>query len=40
LSYVPSKESEPDVIDIRLEETRAEFRGRKVRVRTRVTRYV
>jgi len=33
LSYVPSKEPESDIIDIRLEEIRAEFHGRKVRVR-------
>ena len=33
LSYVPSKEPEPGIIDIRLKEVRAEFHGRKVRVR-------
>jgi len=36
LSYVPSKEPEPDVIDIRLDEVRAELHGKKVRVKARI----
>jgi len=33
LSYALSKEPEPDVIDVGLEEIRAEFHGRKARVK-------